>query len=424
MRWMIALIVLLGLSINSPVPARNNECPEKGDCSRCHQTLVEGAHAELSCPDCHGRPPDPGFFTQPSASSCGAVTCLNCHPESAGILQGPMASRKTEKQVVQESFNDIDPHFFDKNCQSCHITGCLDCHGPDGHQISSPGRDDCHSCHRGYFVGADYYGRAPREDALRYQRGPEVDGVNYLKMTPDIHSQVGLKCGDCHTMASLAGGEPVRGCLDCHQPDRRVIEHGIKAHLENMECYACHSAWAPQEYGTFYIRVNGSEKADYFPVKENQGEDYVKSSYLKRQNTPPLGINSRGRISPVRPQFIFYYSDLRPEQGTGKENQELAARWRAFFPHTVRSGTVMCDGCHDKPSRFLLEPEEDRLYLPDKDGMNLKSFWRQEGQEMANGAFLSQERYKKLSRKTPAYIRAYVKRWKKLIEHVEVSSNQ
>lgn len=422
MRWMIVWLVLVALFPDKPAPAADRVCPEKGNCSGCHQTGPTGIHNTLTCIDCHNQ--SAGFLGDPSSLSDGAAGCLHCHPESKGFLQSPMVTRLTEKKVVRESFGDIDQHFFDKNCQDCHISGCLDCHGRDGHRISRPGEETCHSCHRGYFVGADYYGRAPREDALRYQRGLEVDGVRYLKMIPDIHAEAGLSCGACHTMASLAGAEPAKDCRRCHQPDLSVIEHSIDTHLTDMECSACHASWAPQEYGTFYIRVGSKKVRNYFPIKKTGAEEYIKSSYLKRQDAPPLGINNRDKISPIRPQFIFYYSDLRREQETGIENKLLAARWRAFSPHTIRRGTVMCDGCHENPSRFLLEPEEDRLYLLKEDGMDMTSFWRQDNQQMANGRFFSQKEYEKMSRKSPSYTIHYLKRWKKLIGNVVNSSKQ
>ena len=99
MRWMTALTVFLLLSLSPPVPARDADCPEQGECRDCHQAPVEGAHAGLDCRDCHGR--DAVFLKKPSARSAGARGCLHCHPESRGVLKGPMATRQIEKQVVR-----------------------------------------------------------------------------------------------------------------------------------------------------------------------------------------------------------------------------------------------------------------------------------------------------------------------------------
>ena len=275
-------------------------------------------------------------------------------------------------------------------------------------------------CHNGYFTGSGFYGRAPREDNLRYQRGKEVKGETFLKMLPDVHAQAGMECGDCHSMKSLMAGEKSsKTCVDCHKVDPAVIEHRIDAHQKNLECYACHSAWAAQEYGTFFIRFKDSSNKQYFRLRPWGGEEYIKSGFLKKQDPPPLGINQRGKISPIRPQFIVYFTDIENNRPVGEENRLLAARWKAFFPHTINRGTVMCDGCHSNPERFLLEKEEDRMYRLQKNGMSLTSFWSQKGQTVGNGSFMTPKRFEKMTSKPPEFKKAYVNKWKQLIKAVE-----
>ncbi len=318
------------------------------------------------------------------------------------------------------AFARYDERFFEKNCGGCHLSGCNDCHSGDGHAIVRPGQKDCHQCHRGYFVGADYLGLAPREDSLRYQRGAGVDGEKYLKMRPDVHAEAGLSCGACHSMASLAAGTPAKGCRDCHTPDPGIVEHRIAAHLDRLECYACHSSWGAQEYGSFFLRVGDNPVGDMFRVRRKAGSEYLRSTYLKRQDAPPLGWNAAGKVSPIRPQFIAYYSDLRI--GGTVENALAAAQWKAFFPHTVRRATVACDGCHDEPRRFLLEAEKQRIYLPEKDGMSLSSFWDSRNQTLVNGRFFTPEEFSRLTDRNAEYVRGYLEKWKNLVKRVDTSS--
>ena len=136
------------------------------------------------------------------------------------------------------------------------------------------------------------------------------------------------------------------------------------------------------------------------------------------------GVNDRGRISPIRPQFIAYYSDLRGGGPPEIENRLLAAQWKAFFPHTVRGGTVMCDDCHDNRRRYLLEKEEERIYRIDLDEMGLTSFWNQTGQKVSNGSFVSPQRFSVITKKSAAYSKAYVAKWKSLLDRVEDSSRE
>jgi hypothetical protein len=331
-----------------------------------------------------------------------------------------MSTRSVEKAFVQKTIGKNDPDFFQKNCESCHVKTCFDCHEKDEDTLIRPTSSRCLDCHKGYFTGSGFYGRAPREDNLRYQRGKKVKGETFLKMLPDVHAQAGMECGDCHSMKSLmAGVKSSKTCVDCHKANPGVIEHRIGAHRKNLECYACHSAWAAQEYGTFFIRFKDSSNKQYFRLRPWGDMGYIKSGFLKKQDSSPLGINNRGKISPIRPQFIVYFTNIENNRPVGEENRLLAARWKAFSPHTIRRGTAMCDACHNNPKRFLMEKEEDGMYRLSKNGMSLTSFWSQKGQTMGNGTFVTTERFEKMMSKSPEFKNAYVKKWKQLIKAVE-----
>lgn len=391
-----------------------------GNCTSCHHVQVTGAHARISCALCHGNESNPAV--NPASLASGAAGCTVCHRGYAALFDHAMGTRAGEKAFVARSWGKADPHFWDKNCNSCHVTSCLDCHGGKGHAVVLPTKKMCLACHKGYFIGMDYYGRAPREDSLRYQRGINIDGERYLKMLPDVHAEAGMGCGACHSMRSLAEGKKTsKKCLDCHRLNKKIVEHRIAGHLNKLECYACHSSWGAQEYGTFYLRFTDSPSRDYYRLK-NSGNEYVKSAYLRKQDAPPLGINERGKVSPIRPQFMAYFSDIRHDKPFGPENRLLAAEWKAFFPHTIRRGTVMCDGCHDNPRRFIQESKEDRIYLLQKDGMILPSFWDRTGQRVANGDFMAVARFRKMTGKSPAYKKAYIEKWKSLVSRGENSS--
>ena len=408
------------------------------NCKVCHRVALTGIHADLPCLSCHLS--EASTMADPAAVVNRAAGCVGCHRGYAGLFDSAMATRKGERLFVQRSIGALDVGFFRNKCGSCHLKSCTDCHGGSGHHIAQAADRSCFACHKGYFVGTDYYGMAPREDSLRYERGEVAYGETYLKMTPDVHAEAGIKCGACHSMTSLvAGAKSSKTCLDCHQVSQKVIEHRISAHLEKMECSACHSAWSPQEYGTFYLRFSGSPSQDDYQVRGNAGSggsagnggNYVKSAYLRKQDAPPLGINAAGKVSPIRPEFLLYFSDIRNDRPVGSwsgkgsdsmENRLLAAEWRAFFPHTVRRGTVMCEGCHDNPRRYVMEGKEDRIYQLQADGMSLPSFWDRSGQKVTNGDFLPLSRYQQLNKKSAAYKRAYLRKWQSLINHVENSS--
>ena len=144
-------------------------------------------------------------------------------------------------------------------------------------------------------------------------------------MLPDVHARAGMECGDCHSMKSLmAGKKSSKTCVDCHKANPAVIEHSIDAHQRNLECYACHSAWASQEYGTFFVRFKDSSNKQYFRLRP-WGDDkiYQKRFFKKTGSSPPLGINTSGKISPVRPQFIVYFTEVQ-NNTTGRRRKPAA----------------------------------------------------------------------------------------------------
>ena len=354
-------------------------------------------------------PPPPGPSQQPAPAVSPQSTatdreCLGCHAAAATAVNGAMATRASERQFARRAFGE--PHgdrFFDTSCAGCHVSRCSDCHGEAAHPKGKPSDAACLRCHRGYFVGWDYHGRAPREDNERYQREPTADGEPYLKMLPDVHLERGMGCADCHSPHAATAEARTKTCRQCHpRPSPEVPDHAIAAHLDRMECVACHAAWAPQEYGTFLVRTYTPEQDEAFAALPAWGE-WTKSAYLKRQDAPPLGLNAAGRVAPIRPQFILFATDARQ----GWENRLLAAEWRAFTPHTTRRGSVVCAGCHEAPRRYLLEDDEDRLYLLEKDGLPLRSFWSRKGQTVSNGSFLPEAHHTLMNRRTPEYVRQH-----------------
>ncbi len=414
MRWMTAFIAACCLAISIQATGESAH-----DRKEPWNRSPRPPHAGLTCPACHL---GGGLQSDPAAAGSRAAGCVGCHPGRERIFDHAMATRSSEQQFVKRTYGRQDSGFFARNCNSCHVTGCLDCHGKP-HAMTRPSVAVCQSCHLGYYTGWDYSGRAPREDNMRYQRGIAVNGKTFLKMLPDVHYRAGMTCGACHTMASLARGQKsAKDCLACHTPSMVPIEHRIRAHMERLECYACHSAWAPQEYGTFFLRFRDQRLKEEFDLKPGPSADYLRSAYLKSQDAPPLGLNARGLVSPIRPMFIAYYTDILSARSNGPENVLLGAEWRACFPHTIQRGSVTCEGCHEAPRRFLLEQAQQRIYQLRRDGMGLDSFWSQTGQTVVNGSFMPAGRYQRLAVKSPAYKKAYIKKWQTLLNRVETSS--
>jgi hypothetical protein len=334
------------------------------------------------------------------ASFAADEDCISCHEGYGEVIEKASAAVK-EKTFIHDTFGVFDPDFGEKNCSGCHISTCKDCH--EGEK-KRPKIDACLKCHNGSRVGVDYIGLGVREVHMRYQRGPELNGKNYLEMLPDIHYEKGLDCGDCHTMASIIGKERAKECKNCHEYDRQVIDHRVKGH-DVLSCVSCHAAWTGGEYGVYYIRFRNSRKSDYFRWVKRLNDEYVTSSFMN-QNNPPHLAKKDGIYMPIRPRIIFVtnvYNDLP----VGWENSMISGRWEPFVPHTIRKETLTCEACHSDRRKYLLELPNDRLFLLEKDGLPSGSFYDSTYFPKPDGSFVTENDFKRISTKTTEYVKYY-----------------
>ena len=156
-------------------------------------------------------------------------------------------------------------------------------------------------------------------------------------------------------------------------------------HLQKIECYGCHSAWAPQCYGC-HVKVDfsGEKKATdwvaagntHFPdghtaesIRDGTppvapGVAYGKTSenrsYLRWEN-PVLGLNGEGRVSPIVPgcqqittvvgpggETIIHNKIWRTPsatEGGGTEGQR-GLDMAPAAPHTTDRQARECTSCH------------------------------------------------------------------------------
>ncbi|MCG8037947.1 MAG: cytochrome C [Candidatus Thiodiazotropha taylori] len=169
----------------------------------------------------------------------------------------------------------------------------------------------------------------------------------------------------------------------------------IPQHQNNMECYACHADWVPQCYGC-HVTVdysNGKEGTDWLVNASNRdpktgltpdappGTNGMKSpgkvmetrSYL-RWETPVLGINGEGRVSPMMPGCQVTTTVIDKDGKTLVNNkiwetpEGPGIDTAAVQPHTAGRSARSCESCHDNPKalgygveggRFLLGADKD-----------------------------------------------------------------
>ena len=174
-----------------------------------------------------------------------------------------------------------------------------------------------------------------------------------------------------------------------------------KSHVEKIECYGCHSSWAPQCYGC-HVNVNfsGNKTATDWVAAGNThfenghtaesmrgvtppvapGVAYGKTSenrsYLRWED-PVLGINGEGRVSPIIPgcqqittviapdgEVIVNNKIWRTRKGLegGGEKGQRSIDMAPAAPHTVDWRARDCTSCHAE-SKPLGYGTHDGRYL-------------------------------------------------------------
>ncbi len=163
-------------------------------------------------------------------------------------------------------------------------------------------------------------------------------------------------------------------------PDAEVAMDKVAGHMEKMECYACHSDWAPQCYGchvtvdysggkegTDWVAIGNSytERSDgtvdtslTTPGKVTEGRGYL------RWEEPVLGINGEGRVTPIIPGCQVVYTVIGPDgesvghnligrtppgvEGGGPQGQR-GMDMAPAQPHTAGRKARTCESCHSNP---------------------------------------------------------------------------
>jgi len=171
----------------------------------------------------------------------------------------------------------------------------------------------------------------------------------------------------------------------------------VSKHLDSLECYACHSAWAPQCYGC-HVKVDYSDgktstdwvasgnlhfpdgntaesKRDGSAVK-GPGKASESRGYLRWEN-PVLGINGEGRVSPIVPGCQQITTVIGPDGKTLVQNKiwrtapqiensgEAGQRgidMAPLAPHTIAREARTCMSCHGS-SKALGYGTHDGQYM-------------------------------------------------------------
>ncbi len=360
--------------------------------------------------------------------------CTACHNRGKrvgvsflGIMESAYSSPWTEEGNKQRKLHGKNYHYIREDahhsldsrdgnpkgrllCQDCHTTAdvhgngnihgttlaaveieCFDCHGtPDKFPWELP---------LGYGEEFDLEildrGRGITDELLIQQKKfgkvyPQEDGY-ILTARGNPFGNV-VRRGD-NIIVNTAGGQefkvPVlKNVVNEGDWDENVNAYtamvGVKEHMKNMECYACHSTWAAQCYGC-HVKVDFSKKVrskdwvkcgnkhfDNGETSESDsnvdtemmpGKSYEGRSYLRWED-PILGINGEGRVSPLIPgcqqittvigedgEILALNKIWRTPPGmeNGGEAGQLGTDVTPAQPHTIGKKARACVSCHANP---------------------------------------------------------------------------
>lgn len=295
---------------------------------------------------------------------------------------------------------------------------------PIRHEITTKiPSEQCVHCHnRGgrtgvSFLGmmeSDGYGTPFRDDGTKQ---PKLHGKHYNYLQKDLHLEAGMHCIDCHTLGDIHGDGNIYSkreqaveieCTDCHgntaeysnlrtsrdnpmtnleRQNEQVLLKGktngmlhsipqvralaernvlpvamqIKGHMDKLECYSCHSRWAPQCYGC-HAKMD-MRKTGYDWVDETNDGTYgweESRSYL-RWETPVLGINSESKVSPFITGCQVIFTQIGKDGKAVESNKvfitadgHYGIAHNPIQPHTVSRKTRTCENCHSEPKALGL----------------------------------------------------------------------
>lgn len=274
-----------------------------------------------------------------------------------------------------------DVHFErGMQCIDCHTS--IDVHG-DGniypttlYQVEI----QCQDCHG----TPDKY---PWELPVGYGTPVELDGDRGIYATDSVDYMITSRGNPRSNLAKTSENSAMLTSFysgkehdipllkDKKQKDNWRTEQGkvamsiVSQHIDKLECYSCHSTWAPQCYGchTKYDRrefavdwVMTGANHDPHTGKQNivktRGKVTVENRSFMRWENPTLGINLKGKVSPVIPgcQVFFTYIDEEGEMHNLNKTYELSdgifnLTMAPVQPHANAIPARTCESCHTNP---------------------------------------------------------------------------
>ena len=296
-------------------------------------------------------------------------------------------------------------------CQDCHTS--IDMHG-DGNLFGTTLAqveiecEDCHGTVKKYPWELPLgHGEEHGGDIGRTARGLTDELPDFMAFATEYEPEDGylltargnpfgnvVRRGDkviLHSASGLDFEVPVLKQLRLDDAwksrEAMVAMSAVDKHMDTMECYACHADWAPQCYGC-HITVDyskGKTDIDWITTANARGADGLSADYplgtnglrgpgkvsetrsYLRWETPTLGVNGEGRISPMMPgcQVITTVIDKTGKTVVANEiwmtPEGKGLDHAAVQPHTAGRQARDCESCHNNPKALGYGIEDGRF---------------------------------------------------------------
>lgn len=354
-------------------------------CSACHIGYENFAgyrsHHSSGCSACHFNHADDGLYAGGDKSLKGRGpypekhvidplptddVCMTCHNRSGRIALSYQGLYDGNNSLVPTKDGYPGPELIDGVRNVRHMEAdihhdkgmeCIDCHTSrdvmgDGYMYENMYKqietacDDCHGTENALPKTAKITSESAQAiiESANYAVKAEFGDEMVLTSKGRMYSNVKKENGKYYLYTKRKGKKmeikTIKGSGD----------HGVTGH-GRMECYTCHSQTVIQCYGCHTTYDKSGKMADLIKGRETEGEFSELEDF--RSFFPfPLGLNQRGKISPVTPgcQTLLTVIDKDGKKVVddkifrfrGKDNFKFAP----FYSHNTGTKAISCETCH------------------------------------------------------------------------------
>jgi len=336
------------------------------------------------------------------ARASGCAACHMVYSDAGKYIGGDKAIDKSK--VGRPKMHKITTKVPEYQCLHCHNrggrTGVSFIGNMESDNYGSPYKDDgskqgrlhgkqynhltkdvhyekgmsCVDCHTSHDLHGDGRIYEKKENAVEIRcetcHGNTKKAATFTTLWGNKLNNISMKNGKPVLTAKLTGKEhPVpqlKGAKLSQEGHTAMV--AIPKHMEKLECYSCHAKWAPQCYGCHTDHDTGKPSRDW--LADGSNEDPSKNgtmgavgnsaftwnesrSYL-RWETPVLGINAKGKVSPFIPGCQVVYTQHDSKEKTKTISNKVfttvhgTSGWmqNPIQPHTISKSARTCADCH------------------------------------------------------------------------------